>query len=114
MSGERGPVFFNCNVCGRELKWEAESAMGVCVICASEEVNKDDDLCMSKSSMITVSITRREFRTLPLETQRRIMAEQAAKQSKHTCAHGTPFERFCMFCECITHLTPHGQKVRRG
>lgn len=69
-------------------------------------------------NLMTVRITRKEFRSLPLETQRRIMAEQAAKMVKRRghCAHGNPYSRFCMFCECVTHADPikYGGKVRRA
>lgn len=32
----RKPVFTHCNVCGRELKEDAEFQMGMCLICANE------------------------------------------------------------------------------
>lgn len=31
-------VFSNCNVCGRELVREDEFAVGMCAICANEEI----------------------------------------------------------------------------
>lgn len=32
------PVFTNCNVCGRELMRSDEEAIGMCAICANEEI----------------------------------------------------------------------------
>lgn len=42
---EESPVFRNCNVCGRELKFRGELAIGMCAICADEEIpiQKEDE-----------------------------------------------------------------------
>lgn len=37
------PVFQNCNVCGRGLIRNDELAVGMCAICANEEVEEDGD-----------------------------------------------------------------------
>jgi len=34
-----GAIFKNCNVCGRGLVEKAEFEMGMCLICANEEVD---------------------------------------------------------------------------
>lgn len=36
------PVFRHCNVCGRELKRKDELAVGMCAICANEEISDED------------------------------------------------------------------------
>lgn len=41
LSGTR-PVFSHCNVCGRGLVRADELAVGMCAICANEEITQED------------------------------------------------------------------------
>jgi hypothetical protein len=36
------PVFKNCNVCGRTLIHEDELAVGMCAVCANEQVEESE------------------------------------------------------------------------
>jgi len=36
------PVFNDCQVCGRELRYEDEAKAGMCEICANEEIDDGD------------------------------------------------------------------------